>query len=281
MSAATDHTAGKSEWNGFLKALARIGLDGGTAIRTRKVHHRQKDTATIQNSTDTQPHAHTHEQELDELLDRVWHDRDGATKERVRTYWQSTIAKVVGVLGARKIAFSEIRLGDKIGAGGFAEVFRATWRGDSVAVKRLPRGTEGALVDDVREEFEKEVAVMARLASSRLVRLLGYCLDPVCLVMELMSRGNLCALLHSAVGARLGWGVRLQIAEDIANGLTFLHTERVVHRDVKSLNVLLDEHLRAKLADFGIAKVISTIATSTGRMFVGSLQWSAPETFGL
>jgi serine/threonine protein kinase len=194
------------------------------------------------------------------------------------------LARITAPAGIKKIAFSEIRIGKRLGAGEAARVFRATWRGDPVAVKLFPRETDGALVgdDDALAEFEREMSAMARLsvASPRLVRLLGYCPDPLCFVTELMPQG-LFWLLHSAAGVRLGWDVRLQIAEDIANGLAFLHAEGVVHRDVKSFNVLLDEHLHAKLADFGIAKVISTIATmtSTDKRFEVSPQWRAPETF--
>ena len=154
----------------------------------------------------------------------------------------------------------------------------------NVAVKKLMNGAEDVLTGDLLKEFKQEVRMMTKLSSSqRLVRLIGVCLppDPVCLVMELMNRGNLFNLLHSE--ENLTWMTRLQIGIDVGRALEFLHSEKVIHRDVKSSNVMLDGQLRAKFGDFGISQVIHTItaAATKGKTFEGTPQWSAPETFGL
>ena len=165
--------------------------------------------------------------------------------------------------GVKRIPIKEIIEGEKLGSGGFGIVFKAMWRGEEVAVKKLMNEAEDVLTGDLLKEFKQEVQVMTKLSSSqRLVRLIGVCLppDPVCLVMELMNRGNLFNLLHSE--ENLTWMTRLQIGIDVGRALEFLHSEKVIHRDVKSSNVMLDGQLRAKVGDFGISQVIHTIAST-------------------
>lgn len=129
------------------------------------------------------------------------------------------------------------------------------------------------------ETFAREVSVLRRLRSNRIVMFMGACLGPadLCLVTEYMPRGSLYDLLHrrkrQVKGRRL-----LTMARDIAEGCAFLHAQRIVHRDLKSSNLLLDEHYRVKVADFGLSRIrsVSNDALPTNG-WAGTAAYMAPE----
>ena len=174
----------------------------------------------------------------------------------------------------------ELQLDKELGKGGFGVVFRGNWRHNEVAVKQL-------LMDNISpeaaEEFIKEAKIMAELRSPNIVQFYGYCVSPhYCIVMEYMPEGSLFHLLRS--NKPLGWPTQFNIAIDIAKGLSYLHHEKILHRDIKSLNVLLGENYKAKLTDFGLSKVktetrFHSMATKNKKESVGTLGWMAPELF--
>lgn len=175
------------------------------------------------------------------------------------------------------IPYDQLKLGKELGRGGFGIVYQATWRHTEVAVKQLLMTD---LSSDAVEEFKKESTIMAGLRSPHIVQFYGCCVSPkYSLIMEYMPKGSLYRFLHSK--EILDWPLRYRIITDIACGLAFLHTDEILHRDLKSLNILLDEHFRAKLSDFGLSKVKSeTRSTSTkAGGAVGTLAWMAPELF--
>ncbi|CAM6100587.1 unnamed protein product [Calypogeia fissa] len=184
-----------------------------------------------------------------------------------------------------------------IGEGGFGQVFRGVLSdGRVVAVKQMDPASSVRQGAQGEREFRVEVDILSRLNHPHLVRLIGYCADYThrLLVYEYMSNGNLQELLHGILRVRLDWQTRLRIALGSAKALAYLHSGRatgnpVIHRDFKSSNILLDDHLRAKVSDFGLAKlvpygnkpyvstrVIGTVGyfdpkyTSTGRLTVKS-----------
>jgi serine/threonine protein kinase/tetratricopeptide (TPR) repeat protein len=176
---------------------------------------------------------------------------------------------------------NELNYEKKVGKGAFGEVFKGVWRREPVAIKRLLISN---LSSDVEKDFIHEAGIMARMRSDYIVFLKGIVLDsqPYCLVMSWMPNGSLYEVLHSDTA--LPWTMRKRIAEDISKGLSFLHYENIIHRDVKSLNVLLDEHMRAKLSDFGLSKVKVETKSKTAygqETAKGSIRWMAPELFGL
>ncbi|CAA3015349.1 nodulation receptor kinase-like [Olea europaea var. sylvestris] len=144
-----------------------------------------------------------------------------------------------------------------IGEGGFGSVYRGTLPdGQEVAVKvRSATSTQGT------REFDNELNLLSAIRHENLVPLLGFCCenDQQILVYPFMSNGSLQDRLYGAASKRkiLDWPTRLSIALGAARGLTYLHTfsERcVIHRDVKSSNILLDHSMSAKVADFGFSK---------------------------
>lgn len=167
------------------------------------------------------------------------------------------------------IQLQDLTMGDKIGTGAHASVYKASWFGQDVAVKILKCNDTTAL---------NEIALMEKLRHPNLVMLYGVSFNDdgnVSLVMELMPQGSLQAVLHDKK-FKLTWQAAKNIALDVANGMNFLHSQKppVMHRDLKSLNVLVDDKYRAKVADFGLGRAVSS-ATMTVQ--IGSPMWMAPE----
>lgn len=177
-----------------------------------------------------------------------------------------------------------------IGSGASGKVYKVVLgNGEEVAVKKLWRG--GTKKDDQqrsaepeKDEFEAEVETLGKIRHKNIVRL--WCCyssgDCKLLVYEYMPNGSLGDLLHGSKGGMLDWPMRYKITLDAAEGLSYLHHDCVppiVHRDVKSNNILLDGEFGAKVADFGVAKVVGGINKDAESMSViaGSCGYIAPE----
>lgn len=172
-----------------------------------------------------------------------------------------------------------IQIGEILGEGTFGQVNYGKWQGLDVAVKQLK--TE-KLTGRAQEEFIQEASTMMSLRAPYIVSLYGITLEPPAMVLEYLSGGSLDQWLHGE--DELDWNYRYSLALDIAKGLSYLHSQNIVHRDLKSLNILLDEHGRAKLCDFGLARVKSESTkgaqtkTLQGQDYqVGTELWMAPE----
>lgn len=141
-----------------------------------------------------------------------------------------------------------------LGHGAFGPVYKATMAtGEVVAVKVLASDSQQG-----EREFQTEVSLLGRLHHRNLVNLVGYCVDKGqhMLIYEFMSNGSLASLLYGQEDRLLSWDERLQIALDISHGIEYLHdgaVPPVIHRDLKSANILLDRSMRAKVADFGLS----------------------------
>ncbi|XP_068667138.1 phytosulfokine receptor 2 [Aristolochia californica] len=167
-----------------------------------------------------------------------------------------------------------------IGCGGFGLVYRANFPdGTKAAIKRLA-GDCGQM----EREFQAEVEALSRAQHENLVSLQGYCRhgNDRLLIYSYMENGNLDYWLHERVdaGSLLRWEVRLGIARGAARGLAYLHkvcTPNIVHRDVKSSNILLDERFEAHLADFGLSRLIQPYDTHVTTDLVGTLGYIPPE----
>ncbi|PSR96314.1 Calcium/calmodulin-regulated receptor-like kinase [Actinidia chinensis var. chinensis] len=142
-----------------------------------------------------------------------------------------------------------------IGQGAFGPVYKAQMStGETVAVKVLATDSKQG-----EKEFQTEVMLLGRLHHRNLVNLVGYCADKGqhMLIYVYMSKGSLASHLYSENHELLSWGLRVQIALDVARGLEYLHDGAippVIHRDIKSSNILLDQSMRARVADFGLSR---------------------------
>jgi len=167
-----------------------------------------------------------------------------------------------------------------IGEGGFGKVYAAIYQHDPVAVKILiPK----AFSLEARDHFKNECELLENLRHPNICRLFGYTFDEqnACLVMELAELGSLYSILRDTTNCpMLPWKLRLSIAKDIAAGVYILHSRvpPIIHRDLKSCNVLLRGNWEAFVVDFGLAKIKfdSQIANTAQ---VGSYPWLAPELY--
>lgn len=169
-----------------------------------------------------------------------------------------------------------------IGKGGAGIVYKGVMpNGDEVAVKRLPAMTRGSSHD---HGFNAEIKTLGRIRHRHIVRLLGFCSnhETNLLVYEYMPNGSLGEVLHGKKGGHLDWDTRYKIAVEAAKGLCYLHHDcspLILHRDVKSNNILLDSGFEAHVADFGLAKFLQDSGTSECMSAIaGSYGYIAPGT---
>ncbi|XP_044461070.1 receptor-like serine/threonine-protein kinase SD1-8 [Mangifera indica] len=169
---------------------------------------------------------------------------------------------------------------NKLGEGGFGCVYMGRLiEGQEIAVKRLSRNSGQGI-----EEFKNEVKLIARLQHRNLVRLLGCCIDmdEKMLVYEYMEYRSLDSILfNKAKSNLLNWQRRFNIICGIARGLLYLHQDsrfRIIHRDLKASNILLDKDLNPKISDFGMARIFGgdQIEAKTKRV-VGTYGYMSPE----
>ncbi|MED6134158.1 hypothetical protein PIB30_034686 [Stylosanthes scabra] len=169
---------------------------------------------------------------------------------------------------------------NKLGQGGFGSVYKGRLEdGQEIAVKRLSK-TSGQGV----EEFMNEVMVMSKLQHRNLVRLLGCCIerDEKILVYEYLPNRSLDAHIFDPPKQKaLNWEKRFNILEGIARGLLYLHRDsrlKIIHRDLKLSNILLDDELNPKISDFGMAKIFeNTENEANTRRIVGTFGYISPE----
>ncbi|KAL5709595.1 non-specific serine/threonine protein kinase [Ranunculus cassubicifolius] len=176
------------------------------------------------------------------------------------------------------IPWDDLILKEKIGAGSFGTVHRADWNGSEVAVKILMEQDFHA----VRfKEFLREVALMKRLRHPNIVLFMGAVTQPpnLSIVTEYLSRGSLYRLLHKS-GARemLDERRRISMAFDVAKGMNYLHRRNppIVHRDLKSPNLLVDKKYTVKVCDFGLSRLKANTFLSA-KSAAGTPEWMAPE----
>ncbi|XP_072975349.1 leucine-rich repeat receptor protein kinase HPCA1 [Typha angustifolia] len=167
--------------------------------------------------------------------------------------------------GARWFSYGELKKStnnfseaNEVGSGGYGKVYRGMLsNGQLIAIKRAQQGSmQGG------HEFKTEIELLSRVHHKNLVGLVGFCFEQgeQMLVYEFIPNGSLRDSLSGKNGIYLDWKRRLRIALGSARGLSYLHEHAdppIIHRDVKSTNILLDENLTAKVADFGLSKLVS------------------------
>ncbi|CAN0921181.1 L-type lectin-domain containing receptor kinase IX.1 [Linum grandiflorum] len=172
----------------------------------------------------------------------------------------------------------------KLGEGGFGKVYKGCVKVDGskqfIAVKRVSSRKSGQGM----KEFAAEVKIISRLRHRNLVQLLGWCNEKkeLLLVYEFLPNGSLDSHLFQKMkeSSLLNWETRYKIAKGLASGLLYLHEEWeqcVVHRDIKSSNIMLDSNFNAKLGDFGLARLVDHDKGSQTTLLAGTMGYLAPE----
>jgi len=208
--------------------------------------------------------------------------RGGGVTPRTGEKKDVTIVKGIEVETEELLPVEELQIGKKLGTGGFGAVYQGRYRGQEVAIKKL-HISDGQVTAAQVDEFKKEVACLQALRHARLVSFIGAALQPphsLCIVTEFMPNGSLYDLLHQRK-QRLERSQRASISVQCVEGVTFLHSRSppFVHRDLKSLNVVMDFALNAKLCDFGLTQSMEKTHISRRDNEGGSPRYMAPELF--
>ncbi|XP_075516801.1 putative serine/threonine-protein kinase SIS8 [Primulina tabacum] len=175
-----------------------------------------------------------------------------------------------------EIPWEDITLGERIGLGSYGEVYRGDWHGTEVAVKRF---LDQDKIGESLEELKSEVLLMKRMRHPNVVLFMGAVTRPpnLSIVTEFLPRGSLYRLIHRP-NNQLDERRRLRMALDAARGLNYLHTctPLIVHRDLKSPNLLVDKNWVVKVCDFGLSRMKHNTYLSS-RSTAGTAEWMAPE----
>jgi Leucine-rich repeat (LRR) protein len=234
----------------------------------------------------------------------------GFTVYKSAKWWQEKKVRDATLLIAQRareeipadllIRYKDLSLEKTIGAGGYARVYQAMWKHTIVAVKELTgiqqmlatleveqssssslssNASSDGSIEKLVEEFRSEVKIMSQLHHPNVLLLVGACTEfpNLCIVTELLAGGSLYEVLHGPEAKEsIQLPQQLRWMQETARGMAYLHEHDLMHRDLKSLNVLLDHVWQAKLCDFGLSRLMGDTQRNmtTG---VGSILWMAPE----
>ncbi|GMP97842.1 hypothetical protein CsSME_00045946 [Camellia sinensis var. sinensis] len=172
-----------------------------------------------------------------------------------------------------EIDASVLKFESRVGSGSFGDLYKGTYCSQEVAIKVL----KPDLVNkDMLREFAQEVFIMRKIWHKNVVQFIGACTRTpnLCILTEFMSSGSVYNFLHKQKGA-FKLPVLLKVALDISKGMNYLHQNNIIHRDLKTANLLMDENEVVKVADFGVSRVQAQSGVMTAE--TGTYRWMAPE----
>ena len=209
-----------------------------------------------------------------QLRDLLWNEKENALIQEFKVLSQQLRGNDTSAL----LPASEIQSIKFLAEGAFGKVYEGLWSKTPVAIKLLKQDAQLG----VQEEFKNEAAFMLQLKHPRIVQCYGLCLHPLQAVFELMRGGSLESQLRVNQLPKqpfLDWSIRKQMLLDIGESIHYLHTQHIVHGDLRAANFLVDENQHVKLGDFGLAKQrvgVMTVAFANTHD-LGKLPWLSPE----
>ncbi|KAI6683411.1 hypothetical protein NL676_029324 [Syzygium grande] len=246
--------------------------------RRRRRHLRPADVMSCASDGDLlQPLRVPQEAQAGGLRRRWRRRRRGAGEEEVEDESSPGLFFDLRTLQVATGFFSEL---NQLGHGGFGPVFKGLMpNGQEIAVKKLSLTSRQGM-----REFTNEVKLLLKIQHRNLVMLMGCCVEgpEKMLVYEYLSNKSLdCFLFAKEKSASLDWITRFRIITGVARGLLYLHEEapeRIIHRDIKASNILLDDHLNPKISDFGLARLFPGDDTHLNTFKIsGTYGYMAPE----
>ncbi|KAJ6252326.1 serine/threonine-protein kinase tnni3k-related [Anaeramoeba flamelloides] len=200
-------------------------------------------------------------------------------KKNIKQNKKHLFQRLKTISGFQDIPLKDLEFIKKVGSGSFKRVLEGRWLGNQVAIAQLKQSSR--LTKSQLQDFEREVKLLCTLHHPKIVRFYGGCIqnmNKLLLVSEFCGGGDLFQLLHSK--KKITRKQKIRIALDTAQGIQYLHSKNLIHRDLKSPNVLLKEfgnNLNAKITDFGLSKTMDASQTFSNNTIVGTPRWMAPE----
>lgn len=166
-----------------------------------------------------------------------------------------------------------LKMDKKVASGSCGDLYRGRYLGQDVAIKVL---NPERLSKDLEQEFSQEIMILRKVKHENVVRFIGACTKPphLCIVTEFLSGGSLYDYLHSQEGT-LRLPTLVKYAIDVSKGMEYLHENKIIHRDLKAANLLMDMNYVVKVADFGVARFLTQSGLMTAE--TGTYRWMAPE----
>ncbi|XP_068647472.1 probable serine/threonine-protein kinase SIS8 isoform X2 [Aristolochia californica] len=212
----------------------------------------------------------------DECLQRFLESTNCVQQNIYRSSGNERMSPLLNDVAEFEIPWEDLQIGERIGLGSFGEVYRADWNGTEVAVKKF---LDQELSGDALEQFRCEIKIMLRLRHPNVVLFMGAVTRPpnLSILTEFLPRGSLFRLLHRPQ-VQIDEKRRLRMALDVVKGMNYLHTSHptIVHRDLKTPNLLVDKNWVVKVCDFGLSRLKHNTFLSS-KSTAGTPEWMAPE----
>ncbi|XP_057529682.1 serine/threonine-protein kinase STY8-like [Amaranthus tricolor] len=200
----------------------------------------------------------------------------GEDHDEEANHFHSNVKNIRSKTSEVEIDESLLKVGHKVASGSHGDLYKGTYCDHEVAIKVLKSAHANS---DVVKDFFQEIKIMRKLQHKNVVQFMGACTKPpkLFLVTEFMPKGNLYDFMHKRKGVFKIQSL-LRAAIDVSMGMEYLHQNNIVHRDLKTANLLMGEDGVVKVADFGVAKVQTQSGIMTAE--TGTYRWMAPEVIG-